>query len=297
VTPLPGGEEYMQFMKEVNALRKEYKAGTKMPERLAARSTAILWNLENYWTIDRQKQTFQWDTWNYPVKYLELGKALGAPVDVISENTDFSQYKFLIVPAYELVDSALLKKWEDYVIKGGHLIITCRTATKDRAGHFREGPIAAPLSRLIGAQVKATDMLSPYASGEILMKSALYKWNNWADLLEPDKGTEVLAIYNNQFYKGNAAVVKHKMGKGTVTYVGVDTDDSNLEKDILRSTYEGAGATAEDYPKGVYVYWRDGFNIAVNYSSDDYTMNVPANARVLVGEKTLKPAGVLVWRE
>jgi beta-galactosidase len=129
------------------------------------------------------------------------------------------------------------------------------------------------------------------------MKSALYKWNNWADLLEPDKGTEVLAIYNNQFYKGNAAVVKHKMGKGTVTYVGVDTDDSNLEKDILRSTYEGAGATAEDYPKGVYVYWRDGFNIAVNYSSDDYTMNVPANARVLVGEKTLKPAGVLVWRE
>jgi beta-galactosidase len=297
VTPLPGGEEYMQFMKEVNALRKEYKAGTKMPEKLAARSTAILWNLENYWTIDRQKQTFQWDTWNYPVKYLELGKALGAPVDVISENTDFSQYKFLIVPAYELVDSALLKKWEDYVIKGGHLIITCRTATKDRAGHFREGPIAAPLSRLIGAQVKATDMLSPYASGEILMKSALYKWNNWADLLEPDKGTEVLAIYNNQFYKGNAAVVKHKMGKGTVTYVGVDTDDSNLEKDILRSTYEGAGATAEDYPKGVYVYWRDGFNIAVNYSSDDYTMNVPANARVLVGEKTLKPAGVLVWRE
>jgi len=37
--------------------------------------------------------------------------------------------------------------------------------------------------------------------------------------------------------------------------------------------------------------------MAVNYSSNDYTMNVPANAKILVGEKTLKPAGVLVWSE
>jgi beta-galactosidase len=77
----------------------------------------------------------------------------------------------------------------------------------------------------------------------------------------------------------------------------VDTDDSKLEKDVLRNTYQGTGATTEDYPKGVYVYWRDGFNIAVNYSSENYTMNLPAKAKIHVGEKELKPAGVLVWSE
>src|ERR1035437_1674073 len=121
-----------------------------MPEKLTARSTAILWNLENYWSIDRQKQTYQWDAWNYPVKFMEIARSLGAPVDVISESTDLTKYKLVIVPAYELVDSALVKKWNDYVTNGGHLVITCRTATKDRAGHFWEGEWAAPISGLIG---------------------------------------------------------------------------------------------------------------------------------------------------
>jgi beta-galactosidase len=268
-----------------------------MPEKLRARSTAILWNLENYWTIDRQKQTWQWDTWNYPVKFLEIAKSFGAPVDVIPETADLSKYKFVIVPAYEMVDSALVKKWNEYAANGGHLIITCRTATKDRMGHFWEAECAAPISGLIGAQVKATDMLSDYTKGDILMKSAHYAWNNWADLLAPDRNTETLAVFDNQFYKGKAAVVKHKLGKGTVTYIGVDTDDSKLEKDVLRDIYTGTGVATENYPPGVYVYWRDGFYVAVNYSSDNYTMNVAEIANIIVGEKILKPGGVLVWNE
>ena len=297
VTPSPGGEEYMQFMKEMKALRKQYKPGAAMPATLAARSTAILWNLENYWTIDRQKQTYQWDAWNYPVKFLEIAKSFGAPVDVIPETADLSKYKVVIVPAYEMADSALVKKWSEYAANGGQLIITCRTATKDRMGHFWEAEWAAPISALIGAQVKATDMLSNSGKGEILMGTAHYSWNNWADLLAPDKNTETLAVFDNQFYKGKASVVKHKVGKGTVTYIGVDTDDSKLEQDVLRGIYTAAGATTENYPPGVYVYWRDGFYVAVNYSSDNYTMNMPGTANIIIGEKTLQPGGVLVWNE
>lgn len=297
ITPSQGGEEYMQFMKEIKALRKEYKPAAAMPAKLAARSTAILWNLENYWTIDRQKQTWQWDTWNYPIKFLEIAKSFGAPVDIIPETADLSKYRFVIIPAYEMADSALVKKWSEYAANGGHLILTCRTATKDRMGHFWEAEWAAPISGLIGAQVKATDMLSNNAKGDILMRSADYSWNNWADLLAPDKNTETLAVFDNQFYKGKAAVVKHKLGKGTVTYIGVDTDDAKLETDVLRSIYTDAGANTESYPPGVYVYWRDGFYVAVNYSSDNYTMNMPGTASILVGEKELKPGGVLVWSE
>ncbi|WP_436484695.1 beta-galactosidase [Chitinophaga sp. ARDCPP14] len=297
VTPSQGGEEYMQFMKEIKELRKQYKPNTAIPQKLAARSTAILWNLENYWTIDRQKQTWQWDTWNYPVKFLEIAKSFGAPVDVIPETTDLSKYKFVIVPAYEMADSALVYKWREYTANGGHLIITCRTATKDRMGHFWEGEWAAPISGLIGAQVKATDMLSGSAKGDILMGSTHYNWNNWADLLAPDKNAAALAVFDNQFYKGKAAVVKHKIGKGSVTYIGVDTDDAKLETDILREIYTGAGATTENYPPGVFVYWRDGFYVAVNYSSDNYEMKMPAGAKILIGNKVLEPAGVLVWNE
>ncbi|MDD4970332.1 MAG: beta-galactosidase trimerization domain-containing protein [Paludibacter sp.] len=123
-------------MKDIKELRKQYKPGTQMPEKLTARSTTILWNLENYRAIDRQKQTFQLDAWNYPIKFLEMAKALGAPTAVIPETSDFTKYKFLIVPASELADSVLGKKWNDSAANGDQLMITCRTAPKDRAGHF-----------------------------------------------------------------------------------------------------------------------------------------------------------------
>lgn len=297
VTPSPGGEDYVQFMKEMRELRKQYKPGVSMPEKLAARSTAVVWNLENYWSIDRQKQTWQWDTWNYPIKFVEIAKSFGAPVDIIPETADLSRYKFVVIPAYEMADSALVKKWNEYAANGGHLIITCRTATKNRMGHFWEGETAAPITALIGAHVKATDMLSNHAQGDIVMNSTHYKWNNWADLLVPDENTETLATYDNQFYKGKPAVVKRRLGKGTVTYIGVDTDDSKLEKDVLRQVFTSVNASTENYPDGIYVYWRDGFYVAVNYSSDNYIMNISETSKILIGERTLKPAGVLVWSE
>ncbi|WP_431209991.1 beta-galactosidase [Puia sp. P3] len=297
VTPSQGGEEYMQFIKEIKELRRQYKPGARMPEQLTARSTAIVWNLENYWTIDRQKNNQQWDVWNYPVKFLEIGRSFGAPVDVVPETADLSKYKVVIVPAYEMADAALVQKWSDYAAAGGHLVVTCRTATKDRMGHFPEAEIAAPISGLIGAHVKATDMPTNSAKGEVLMGSTRYGWNTWGDLLAPEKNTEVLATYSNQFYSGTPAVVTRKTGKGSVTYIGVNTDDARLEKDILRKIYDKAGAATEEYPKGVYVYWRDGFFVAVNYSSENYTMKVPEQGKILIGEKTLKPAGVLVWSE
>jgi beta-galactosidase len=297
VTTSQGGEEYIQFNKEIKQLRELFTPNAPMPQKLAARKTAIVWNLENFWSIDRQKQNTQWDAWNYPVKFLEMAKSFGAPVDIVDEKTDLSMYKIVIIPAYEMADASLIKKWNNYVAQGGHLIITCRTATKNYDGHFWEGEMASPLSGLIGAHIKATDMLPPNNKGDILANQNHYSWNVWGDVLEPEENITALASYNDQFYKGKAAVVKHNIGKGAVTYIGVVTDDMKLEKEILKEMYAAAGATVENYPQGVYMYWRDGFYIAVNYSSGDYAMELSPSAQILIGENVLKPAGVLVWKE
>ncbi|WP_223833735.1 Beta-galactosidase C-terminal domain [Pedobacter riviphilus] len=37
--------------------------------------------------------------------------------------------------------------------------------------------------------------------------------------------------------------------------------------------------------------------MVVNYSSTDYTFNLPKTAQLVIGTKTLSPAGVLVWTE
>jgi beta-galactosidase len=69
-----------------------------------------------------------------------------------------------------------------------------------------------------------------------------------------------------------------------------------LEKEVMREVYKRAGIATADYPPGVYVDWRDGFWVAVNYSSKPTDIDVPSGAEILYGARQLKPADVLVWR-
>jgi beta-galactosidase len=82
-----------------------------------------------------------------------------------------------------------------------------------------------------------------------------------------------------------------------VTYIGVHTIDGDLEKKILAKTFTDQNIKVSDYPPGIYTYWRNGFWIAVNYSSENYMMNLPANAKIIIGDKNLPSPGVLVWTE
>ena len=297
VTLSQGGRDYEQTMKEMKELRKVYNPRAIYPAKLAARKTALLWNYDNYWSLERQKQTNQWDTRRFFQNYLEIAKSFGAPTDIVYEKDDLSAYKVVIAPAYEMVDSALVQKWMKYVRQGGNLVLTIRTGVKNRWGHLFHSGWAGPVYPLIDATISDFDQLLPSAKGKIEYNSNTYTWNTWADLVTANKPENEAAHYTDQFYAGKAAVVTNKIGKGTVTYIGVYTDDLRLEKDVLRKVYEQAGATTENYPEGVYVQWRDGLWVAVNYTSKDYTLNLPENALILQGEKILSSPGVTVWKE
>jgi len=196
-----------------------------------------------------------------------------------------------------LVDSALVRKWRNYVQQGGNLVLTVRTGVKNRWGHLFHSGWAGPIYPLIDATISDFDQLQPNTKGKIEYNSNRYTWNIWADLVTANKPENEKAHYIDQFYAGKAAVVKNQIGKGTVTYIGVDTGDSELEREVLRTVYEQAGATTENYPEGVYVQWRDGFWVAVNYTSKKYLLDIPANAIILQGDRSLPSPGVTIWKE
>ena len=297
VTPSRGGAEYAQVAAEMKKLRGLYDPKAVLPARLAARKTAILWSHDVMWDLEIHKQTVLWDTWDHRFKLMVAAKALGAPVDYIGEGDDFGKYPFLIAPAYQLVDAALIEKWRRYAEGGGHLILTCRTGQKDKNGQLPEAPWAGLIAPLIGAEIGMFDSLLADGRGRVRMGGSGYEWNRWGDILIPHRGTETMAVYVDQFYAGNPAVVTRKLGRGSVTYIGVDTLDGKLERDVLRKIYGRAGAQVENYPPGVYVEWRDGFFVAVNYSSTAFVVPVRPGSTFVIGSNPVLPAGVLVWRE
>lgn len=292
-----GGKDYEKVIEEMKMLRKVYNQQAEMPKQIKARKTALLWNYDNAWSMAQQGQTSQWNTLQFFQKYLEIVKSFGAPADIVYENDDLTKYNVAIAPAFELVDDALIAKWTNYVKQGGNLVLTLRTGVKDRNGHIFSSGWGEKIYPLINAEIENFDQLLPSTKGTIEGLNKAYFWNNWADLIVPNNAENVLASYSNQFYAGKAAVVTNKIGKGTVTYIGVDTDDAQLEKDVLRKVYSQAKISIENYPEGVYVQWRDGFWVAVNYASEDYELILPDNAKLLIGTKVLNPGGVTVWVE
>ena len=296
VSLTPGGREYERFMGEVRALRPEARPLDTKPADYVGRTAAILWNPENYWSMDRQKQNSTWNTFRHLDHYYKALKAFGAPVDFITEETSFEAYPVVVAPAYELADSALVDKWKRYVERGGNLVLTCRTALKDRSGHFPEAPFGAMAGALTGNKIDFYDLLLPDSPGTVTMDGKAYEWNTWGDVLTPGGGSEVWAAYSGEFYEGRPAVTFRRLGRGTVTYVGVDTRDGRLERRVLEKLYARLGIGVMDLPYGVTVEYRNGFGIVLNYSDAPYRFSVPRGARILVGGETVPTAGVLVFR-
>jgi beta-galactosidase len=297
VTPSVGGREYSQAMSEIRALRQEYRPDRQMPAAWAARRSAILYNVENRWDIDNHKQTNRWDTMGHILKYYRALKSVGAPVDVITEDKDLAKYAFVAAPAYQLLDQALVGRLTEYARNGGHLILTCRTGQKDRRGHLWEGPWGAPVLDLIGGELSGYDLLPGPMEATVKAGDKSYGWGVWGDRIDPRAGTTVLARYSDQFYAGKAAAVTRKLGKGSVTYIGVESLAGDLERDLVRGVFERAGVAVERFDPDLQVNWNQGFFVAANYGARRQAVPVPAGARILVGTRELDPAGVVIWSE
>lgn len=296
VTVTPGGHEYAQFMTEIKGLRGKVAERDVKPADYMARRTAILFNHENSWSIEEQKQNRTWNTLAHIEKYYRTLKSFGAPVDFITEDKNLKDYPVVIAPAYQLADKELVNRWTDYVKQGGNLVLTCRTAQKDRIGRLPEMPFGAMINELTGNELEFYDLLLPEEPGKVVMDGKTYTWNTWGEILKPGKTSKPLAIYTDEFYEGKPAATTRKLGKGTITYIGVDSTDGTLEKDLLKKLYAQLNIPVMDLPYGVTVEYRNGLGIVLNYADKSYNFQLPEGTEVLIGEQDIPTAGVLVFR-
>ncbi|MDD3431993.1 MAG: beta-galactosidase [Bacteroidales bacterium] len=289
-----GGEEFCTYMQELELLRKQYtlpRGELDYPSK-----AAILYNHENAWSIRNQKQNQHWDTQKHILSYYSALKSFGSKVDVINESANFSDYTLMLAPAYQMIDDELVERWKKYTEAGGHLVLTSRTGHKNRNGALFEAEFGEKINELSGAEMLFYDLLPPEAADTVCMGTESYVWYTWGEVFEPAVGTEVWAEYRGDFYSGRAAVLHKKQGKGSVTYVGVDSRDAALEKAVLSKLYERLGLNRLDLPPGIVVEYRDNFGIAMNYSNYNFEFPLPAEAEVLIGEQELGTTSVLIWK-
>ena len=295
VTVARGGKEYVQAIAEIKSLQQYYKPNVLIPASVASRRTAFLWKQDNLWEMQASPHSKSWDTWQHYYTYYSSLKSMGVPVTFIQETDEFDpkEFPFMVAPAYSMVDEKIIAKWTKYIENGGHLILSCRSGQKDNNGHFHETRLQQPIWKLIGARVEDNDQLPPDRKGNVSFDDKNYSWNVWGELLSPETDTQALATFSDQFYAGTSAVVTRKFGMGSVTYLGVWTTNGELEKQVLKTIYQRAGAEILDLPNYAFVEWRDGFWVGVNYTSEPVKLPIPVNAKLLIGSREIDRKSVV----
>ena len=298
ITPTPGGLEYSQVCREMQELRKTYSSQRPNPSTFEARRTAIMYSHDNVWDMDFQKQTNQWSSTGHVMKYHTALKRLGVPVDFVSYDSELGSYRTLVVPAAQLMDESAAKKLEQYARNGGTIIMSCRSGQKDLSGQLYESAFTKIIVPIVGVRVKYYDVLDNTYFSKVFYNGKSYQWNNWAEILAPSPNTQILAQFEDQFYKSEAAITKAVVGKGTAYYIGVDTDNGDLEREVLKSAFADRGIAIEELPEGIVKDYRDGFGIIYNLSSTAHEVSIPAGSKVLIGKAgKLAPADVIVYVE
>ena len=296
ITPTSGGKEFSQFIRDIHVLRNKYNTQNALPMAYTSRKSGILFNADNVMAINQNKQATEWNTENHFLKYYKALKSFGAPVDFVRDTTNFTEYPFLIVPAYQQIDKELIAKLTSYAENGGHLVMSCRTGHQDRDGHLWEAPFAKPIYNLIGAKIESYDLPMPQSIDSVRSEGRPFAWTSWGEILNPNIGTQTWAKYEGDFYAGSSAAISRKLGHGSVTYIGVDSKSGDLELEMLRRLFHESGIAIENYPAGIIAEYRDGFGIAMNYSDQNYELKLPDSAEIIFGEKSIPQGGVLVWK-
>jgi beta-galactosidase len=298
VTLSHGAVDFVKAIGEIGKISEQLEPGAIDPFARASR-TGFLWSNRNVIDVEGYRHHQDWDTWQHIYTYYQNLKRMAVDVEFVTETDDYDPQRipFLVVPSYQMMSKETIAKLEQYAERGGHLILTTRTALKDPRGHLWEAKIQQPIWKLIGGEIEFYDHLPKERPGMILYDGKPHPWHTWGTVIKPAEGTESWGVYEDQFYKGRSAVLHREAGKGSVTYVGAWSDDWDMEYRILRRVYGNAlGELPFDLPPYVFAQHREGLWTAVNYTDKTIPIPVPDSAEVMMGERNLPPAGVLVWK-
>jgi len=170
------------------------------------------------------------------------------PMDYVYllENTSVEEllsYPVLFYPHPAILTDQVVSLLCNYVIRGGTLVLGCRTGYKDLTGQCVMLNLPGLLQELSGTDVVDYTFVGPaddvsYVDWDGIRIEAVV----FNDILEPLEGAEVLGTFTNNYYEGKAGLIRKKTGKGYVYYFGgaftQETVEIFLEKSGIIRPYE-----------------------------------------------------------
>ncbi len=195
---------------------------------------AVVYDYRTQWALDVGMPPFaSQDTNGYYALTEQLFTALwdkNIPTDIISYNTDFSNYKAIVLPLPYIMTEEIADKLKRYTAEGGTVISTCLAATANENDlNYIGGVPGAGLRELFGLRVDEVDYYGPGADAPnaVISGDKEYPVYRHAELILPDDA-EILMTFKQDILKGTPAVLRKEYGKGKAYYIGFYPDPAFL---------------------------------------------------------------------
>jgi beta-galactosidase len=229
----------------------------------------MIYDWENRWAIDEFQGFGRPERRAYAETCLAHYRPFwsrGIPVDVISENADFSPYKLVVAPMLYMLLPGVAERLKQCVAAGGALVTTYISGIADESDLcFLGGWPGGGLREVFGIWNEDTDTLVPTETNTLRMEAGntlglagSYELRDYCALIHAE-GAEVLAAYGADFYAGQPALTANHFGAGRAYYMA-----ARASQDFLSDFYgKLAGelnllrALPVDLPEGVTAQLRE----------------------------------------
>lgn len=235
------------------------------------------------------------------------------PYDMIYLNDDTQQeklnaYPVLIYPHPLLMNEIRARLLENYVEQGGILILGCRSGLKDMSGRMVMMPQPGLLQKLTGSDVVDFTFASPNEDDvEAVFGDVRLEMPVFHDVLKSLGDSKVLAVYDDGFYKGEAALIENSYGKGRVLHFGSTFSRQNVKAIFEYLQILEPFADVVEAPEEVQIVLREKegrkFYFVLNYMPGEKSVTVKRKMKNLLtdeeclGAVKMPAFGVMVLEE
>ncbi|MGD6816466.1 beta-galactosidase [Metabacillus sp. 113a] len=260
--------KYYEVKEVIDSLKKH--GDDWIASRIEAQA-AVYYDPENAWAWNIQPQSSAFSHRRELLRHYTPAHNLNVATDAVNSRSSLEGYKAVFVPIYFLEDPVFTEKLKQYAENGGTVVFSYRSGVKKPNNFVTGKTLPGELSDMTGIRINEYESLQTGQGNKVKGSAGPLEGMEssatvWCDLIDP-VSAEVLAVYEDCFYEGTAAVTRNHFGKGTVYYIGTALEDSMLTA-LYKDIFRHAGTETIETAEGVEVVRRGSFLSVMNHSAE-----------------------------
>ena len=237
----------------LEALSKNVKGTVNRPK------AAIIFDWENWWALeDTQGPRLDLDYVECVLSHYRAFWEKGIEADLINMDADLTGYQVVSAPLNYMYKSGYEDRVRKFVSDGGVFVTTFFSGMVNETDLcFTEHH---PLEDVFGIVPEEIDAPTEDFENYFVYEGTRYPARKMCEIVHAKKGTEVLSVYERDFYAGAPAVIQNAYGDGAAYYLAAESDDLFLRTfyDTVFKKADLKNALGTELPYGVTVTERTG---------------------------------------